>query len=174
MTIHKISTFTIMELIVSVMIIGMIFVFSFQVFNYTKTNQNNINRSIKKNSTDSMKIKLIYMDMVNTKKKLEIDNKFNQDLDIIYLQTTNSMYKRDYSFVVYKVVDAKLYRVESSNKLRDDKFGMKKDIDMLFDKVEIFKVYENTTKQNKTQVSKSKLVFLKTETNTIRFEVAGI
>ncbi len=174
MNTYKTPAFTIMELLISVIIIGMIFTFSFQVFNYTKTNQNNINRSIQKNSTDSMKIKLMYMDIVNMKKKFEINNKFNQDLDIIYLQTTNSMYKRDYSFVVYKVVDEKLYRVESSNKLRDDKFGMKKDIDMLFDEVEIFKVYEDTTKHNTTQTNKNKLVFLKTKTNLIRFEVAGI
>jgi len=171
---HKISAFTIMELLISVIIIGMIFTFSFQVFNYTKTNQNNINRSIQKNSTDSMKIKLIYMDIVNAKNKFEIDNKLNQDLDTIYLQTTNSMYKRDYSFVVYKVVDEKLYRIESSNKLRDDKFGMKKDIDMLFDGVEIFKVYEDRTKQKKIETNRSKLLFLKTKTNFIRFEVAGI
>ncbi len=170
---RRLCAFTIMELIISVMIIGMIFVFSFEVFNNTKANQNNISRSIQKNSTDSMKIKLIYMDIVNARNKFEIDNKYNQDLDILYFQTTNSMYKRDYSFVVYKVVDEKLYRIESSNKLRDDRFGMKKDIDMLFEDVEIFKVYENNSKK-KTKTNKSKLVFVKTKTNTIRFEVASI
>ncbi len=168
------KAFTLMELIISVMIIGMVFVFSYQVFNFTKTNQKNINKSIQNNSTSNMKIKLIYMDLLNIKEKFEIDNKFNQNLDTIFLQTTNSMYSRHYSFVAYKVVDEKLYRVESSNKLRDDKFGMIKDIDMLFDDVEIFKIYENKNSKNKNKASKSKFVFIKTKTNTIRFEVASI
>ncbi len=162
------NSFSLMELLVSVLIIGMIFIFSYQVFNNTATNQKNIKTVILKKDGENIKSKLIYLDILKYDKDIKINNKTDDDKDIVSMWSRHSIYGRVYSHITYKVDENKLYRIESTYQ-ENNKIETKKDIDMLYEDVTHFKIYKNMEKKLKTI-----FVYIKTKNKTINFEVGKI
>ena len=160
------KSFTIMELLISVVILSMMFLFTFKLYNDTVFSQKSLIKSIDKTISRDMIIQIIYDD-IEKSMKLSINNKFDKDLDILNLETSNSIYNRVHSYIKYEVVDDKLYRLESSlpiPKYNNNYDNIDKSV-LLYD-VKIFKLFGNKTN--------NKLVYIQTKDNTIYFEVRKI
>ena len=154
------KSFTIIELPVAVIILSMIFVVSFGLFNEIKLSQKLSMKTLDNMIDQELVIKMMYDDM--TSADINKSKKSTQKLDILRLnQSKNSMYNRPVSWIKYKVDDGNLIRQEASNiKMKNS------DNDILLKEVKIFKIFKSSNKKNN-----DKLLFIKTQKNTIYFEV---
>jgi hypothetical protein len=154
------KSFTIIELLVAVIILSMIFVVSFGLFNEIKLSQKLSMKSLNNIISQELVVKIMYDDM--TSADINISKKSTQKLDTLRLyQSKNSIYNRPVSWIKYQVNDGNLIRQESSNiKMRNS------DNDILLKEVIIFKIFKSSNKKNN-----DKLLFIKTKKDTIYFEV---
>ena len=154
------KSFTIIELLVAVIILSMIFVVSFGLFNEIKLSQKLSMKTLDNMIDQELVIKMMYDDM--TSADINKSKKSTQKLDILRLnQSKNSMYNRPVSWIKYQVDNGNLVRQESSNiKMKNS------DNDILLKEVTIFKLFKSSNKKNN-----DKLLFIKTKKDTIYFEV---
>jgi type II secretory pathway component PulJ len=154
------KSFTIIELLVAVIILSMIFVVSFGLFNEIKLSQKLSMKTLDSMIDQELVIKMMYDDMLST--DINKSKKSTQKLDILTLnQSKNSMYNRPISWIKYQVDNGNLIRQEASNiKMKNS------DNDILLKEVTIFKLFKSSNKKNN-----DKLLFIKTKKDTIYFEV---
>lgn len=155
------KSFTLIEIIISVMILSILFLAMSGVIKNLKITKEILEKNFVKSSQKDLMIKTLYYDLLNAK-TLKIIHSQNSDYDRIYLRTSNSLYRLIYPYVLWYVSKNKntLIRVESPYKIRlpnDNLFFSDK-----FDKnIKIFKIYKNKNKI---------LIFIKTK-EPLYFEV---
>ena len=154
------KSFTIIELLVAVIILSMIFVVSFGLFNEIKLSQKLSMKTLDNMIDQELVVKMMYDDMSSA--DINKSKKSTQKLDTLILyQSKNSMYNRPISWIKYQVNDGNLIRQEASNvKMKNS------DNDILLKEVTIFKLFKSSNKKNN-----DKLLFIKTKKDTIYFEV---
>jgi type II secretory pathway component PulJ len=155
------KSFTIIELLVAVIILSMIFVVSFGLFNEIKLSQKLTMKTLDNMIDQELVVKMMYDDMSSA--DIKILKNSTQKLDILILnESKNSIYNRPVSWIKYQVDNGNLIRQESSNvKMRNS------DNDILLKEVTIFKLFKGRNKNN----IDDKLIFIKTKKDTIYFEV---
>ena len=155
------KSFTLIEIIISVMILSILFLAMSGVIKNLKITKEILEKNFVKSSQKDLMIKTLYYDLLNAE-SLKIIHSQNSDYDRIYLRTSNSLYRLIYPYVLWYVSKNKntLIRVESPYKIRlpnDNLFFSDK-----FDKnIKIFKIYKNKNKI---------LIFIKTK-EPLYFEV---
>ena len=140
------KSFTLIEIIISVMILSVLFFAMSGVLKNLKITKEILEKNFAKSSQKELMIKTLYYDLLNAE-SLKIIHSQNSDYDRIYLRTSNSLYHLIYPNVLWYVSKNKnsLIRVESPYKIRlpnDNLFFM----DKFEHKVKIFKIYKNKNK----------------------------
>ncbi len=139
----KKSAFTLIELLISIVILSILMLFLYQ--SYANLNRSNtlLSEEVQKISKIQKIKKTIIMDFTRA---LSI-NTLNQDtkIDIAFLQTSHSLYQRINPYIGYIVKDKILFRIESLKPLLE--FPLVADSEFVVEelgKVKIFRVYKST------------------------------
>ncbi|MDF1878185.1 prepilin-type N-terminal cleavage/methylation domain-containing protein [Sulfurimonas sp. SAG-AH-194-C20] len=139
----KKSAFTLIELLISIIILTILMLFLYK--SYANLNRSNslLNEEVEKISKIEKIKKTLLMDFTRALnvKVLNQDTK----IDITFLQTTHSLYKRINPYVGYIVKDKKLYRIESLRPLTE--FPLVADSEFVAEElgeVKIFRIYKST------------------------------
>lgn len=167
MKIKNIKSFTIIELLISIIIFSFIIFVAFESLNSLNLFNTKLNENIEQNFQKEKEIELFINDFENSNflDITTIDNTF----DFIYIKTNNSLYGLYNPFVYYYIYEDKkekkkntLYRIETKFQLslnsnfrikelfqKEDIYLTEKDrgfknfyIDKLIDNLEIFKIQE--------------------------------
>ena len=148
------KSFTLIEIIISVMILSILFFAMSGVLKNLKITKEILEKNFVKSSQKELMIKTLYYDLLNAQ-SVKIVHSPNSDFDRVYIVTSNSLYRLIYPDVLWYVSKNKnsLIRVESPYEItlpNENLFFM----DKFEQKVRIFKIYKN---QNKI------FVFIKTK-----------
>ncbi len=148
------KSFTLIEIIISVMILSILFFAMSGVLKNLKITKEILEKNFVKSSQKELMIKTLYYDLLNAQ-SVKIVHSPNSDFDRVYIVTSNSLYRLIYPDVLWYVSKNKnsLIRVESPYEItlpNENLFFM----DKFEQKVKIFKIYKN---QNKI------FVFIKTK-----------
>ncbi|MDF1877747.1 prepilin-type N-terminal cleavage/methylation domain-containing protein [Sulfurimonas sp. SAG-AH-194-L11] len=134
--------FTLIELLISIIILTILMLFLYK--SYANLNRSNalLNEEVQKIS----KIQKIKRTLILDFTRALSVNILPQDtkIDIGFLQTTHSLYKRINPYVGYIVKDEKLYRIESFKVLRE--FPLVADSEFVVEElgeIKIFRIYKS-------------------------------
>ncbi len=140
------KSFTLIEIIISVMILSILFFAMSGVLKNLKITKNVLEKKLIKNNKKELMIKTLYYDLLNAK-SIKIIHSQNSNFDRVYITTSNSLYHLIYPYVLWYVSKKEntLIRVESPFKIllpNENLFFIDK-----FDKnIKIFKIYINNVK----------------------------
>ena len=143
------KAFTLVEMLISVAILSILMLFIYK--SYTTLNKSNALLSTKVSKQEQFqKIKLtLYLDLLNAKKNsLSILNQDKQN-DVVFLQTSHSLYKRFEPYVAYISKNHHLYRVESLQKF--ERYPLPSQNNFTGEDlgvVQIFRLYPKENKKN--------------------------
>ncbi len=133
--------FTLIELLISIIILTILMLFLYK--SYANLNRSNslLNEEVEKIS----KIEKIKKTLIRDFTRALSVNVINDDtkVDIVFLQTTHSLYKRINPYVGYIFKDQKLYRIESFRPLIE--FPLSADSNFVGEElgnVKVFRVYK--------------------------------
>jgi prepilin-type N-terminal cleavage/methylation domain-containing protein len=138
------KAFTLIELMVSIVILSILMLFLYQ--SYAGLNKSNEVIGTKVNEFEHLVLvkKTVYLDFYTSKyTKMKI-LKQDQDEDVVYIQTKNSLHQMFAPYVAYVVKNEILYRLESLNEFR--KYPFEAQSNFLVDrlgKVRIFRIYKS-------------------------------
>lgn len=107
------KAFTLIELLISITILSIMMVFLYK--SYASLNKSNANFKNEVEILESLKLKkrTIFLDFSVSKfNSVDIKNQ-SRNIDIVLMQTSNSIHKRFNPYIAYIVSQNKLYRVES-------------------------------------------------------------
>jgi prepilin-type N-terminal cleavage/methylation domain-containing protein len=136
------KAFTLMELMISVVIFSFISILFFKMLNQAKHTNTFLITKINKINVKGKIMKTIYLDILSkTDNNITINN-IDKNFDSILFKSDYSIHKRIRPYIIYKVVDNILYRVESRLKpnKRIDNLEEGITVDSL-GKVQTFRVY---------------------------------
>jgi len=143
---HRYSkAFTLIEVLISVSILSIIMVFLYR--SYASFNISNELMKVEQDNTQKVqKIKkIVYLDfLLAMHKSINIVNREPNE-DFIFLQSSSSTHKRYNPYIVYKVKEEKLYRLESLQPMNsyDLPVDAEYDVDYLGE-VRNFRVYKES------------------------------
>ena len=143
----KRSAFTLVELIVSIVILSILMLFLYK--SYASLNRSNrvFSQEVKEIARVEKIKKALYLDLTTAKEKsVKIYNQ-SRDIDVFYMQSGYSLHKRVNPYVAYVVKDKKLYRLESLRAFQEYPFGADSQfiVEYLGD-VKIFRLYKSKVK----------------------------
>lgn len=128
---HK--AFTLIELLISISILSIMMVFLYK--SYATLNRSNLiyKKEVQKLEKLKLKKKTLFLDFSVAKfQSVKIQHQEKQ-IDIVFMQTANSVHRKYNPYVTYIIKNSKLYRLESlkelsypldvSSKFSVDKFG---------------------------------------------------
>jgi len=142
------SAFTLIELMISIVILSMIMLFLYK--SYSSLNKSNMifDKEIQ-SITKIQKIKTImFLDFSMAKSSSIIVDNQDTKYDVVFLQTSNSVHDRIEPYVAYVAKKKHLYRLESFKKFTGYPFSS----DDIFDvddlgEISIFRVYKSNNKK---------------------------
>ncbi len=140
------KSFTLIELLLSTLILSILFLAMSNVINQFKGTKNTLKTLYLKSNKNSLLIKTLYYDLLNAK-TVKIENSPYKNYIRLYLQTKNSLYNFEMPYVIWYVSKNKntLIRIENKNKIilpqRNAFF-----IDKFAKNVKIFKIYKKNDK----------------------------
>jgi len=138
------KSFTLIEIMVSIVIFSLLVLLMSKVLVTLNISLKSLENMYKEKSLEDYFIKTIYRDILE-KRFIKIDNN-NKNYSIIYIQTTNSLYKIPAPYVVWYVSkkNNSIIRLESSQKIILP--TSKGYVDKFLDNVKIFKIYQKNGK----------------------------
>lgn len=150
----KRSAFTLVEMMVSIAILSLMMLFLYK--SYAQINQDNEIFKTKSLQTQEefLRNKTLFLDLtLATAKSITILNQDKQS-DIVFMQTSNSLYGRINPFVAYIKKDKKLFRLESLKPFKEYPLNSENDfIGEMFATVESFRLYSEDRDANTTNAS---------------------
>ncbi|QCT93658.1 hypothetical protein FE773_00175 [Caminibacter mediatlanticus TB-2] len=156
------KSFTLIELIISVMLLSLLFFAMSKVILEFKSSIKNLNREYKNFYNNNLMIKVLYYDLLNAS-KLKIVKSKNPNFIRLYLQTSNSLYNIPNPYVVWYVSRNKnsLIRIEDTSPitLPNENFNF---IDKFAENIKVFNIYKRKNKL---------LIFIKENKKPIFFEM---
>lgn len=112
------KAFTLIEMLIAITILSIMMLFLYK--SYASLNNSNkfYKQEVDSIKTTQLKKRVMFLDF-----SLALLNKttiLNQDVkgDVVFLQSSNSLYQRFNPYIAYLVKDSKLYRLESSKEFR--------------------------------------------------------
>jgi len=142
------KAFTLLELLISISILSIMMVFLYK--SYASLNKSNTNFKKEVEVLEGLKLKkkTLFLDFSVAKFQSVVIQKNSREVDIVLLQTSNSLHQRFNPYVAYIVSKEKLYRIESLTKLSYPlDVSSEFDVDEFGD-VSRFKVFENKDKNS--------------------------
>lgn len=140
------GAFTLIEIIIAITILSIMMLYLYK--SYASLNLSNLfyQKEATQIKETKSKQKIIFLDFsLLLLGEHEIFKK-NTKEDTVFLQTSNSMHGRINPYVAYVIKDARLYRIESYQKMTTENFGAERVLDIDdFGEVEKFRVYENNS-----------------------------
>ncbi len=156
------KSFTLIELIISVMLLSLLFFAMSKVILEFKSSIKNLNREYKNFYNNNLMIKVLYYDLLNAS-KLKIVKSKNPNFIRLYLQTSNSLYNIPNPYVVWYVSrnENSLIRIEDTSPitLPNENFNF---IDKFAENIKVFNIYKRKNKL---------LIFIKENKKPIFFEM---
>jgi len=151
------QAFTLIEMLISVVILSIMMLFLYE--SYAALNRSNV--FYKEKATvikdNELKKRILYLDFsVALNKSVRILNQDNNE-DIVYMQSANSLHKRYNPYVAYIAKDEKLYRLESLKEFREYPFGVDTEFEADYmGEIDSFRVY----KSNKSSGNNTSEIYL--------------
>jgi prepilin-type N-terminal cleavage/methylation domain-containing protein len=133
---------TLIELVISVVIISILMTFLYQIFNNIKLSNIFSKKQVDTLITKEKLYKTIYLDIINSKKEYIQIIDDSKDYTSITMKTKNSIYQRYEPYTTYIIKDKRLYRVESRKEYSFGIFSNSINLDDL-GKFKRFKIYLN-------------------------------
>ncbi|EDM23427.1 hypothetical protein [Caminibacter mediatlanticus] len=156
------KSFTLIELIISVMLLSLLFFAMSKVILEFKSSIKNLNREYKNFYNNDLMLKVLYYDLLNAS-KLKIVKSKNPNFIRLYLQTSNSLYNIPNPYVVWYVSrnENSLIRIEDTSPitLPNENFNF---IDKFAENIKVFNIYKRKNKL---------LIFIKENKKPIFFEM---
>ncbi|MDF1881905.1 prepilin-type N-terminal cleavage/methylation domain-containing protein [Sulfurimonas sp. MAG313] len=136
------KAFTLVELMISVILLSLIVTFLYQSVAQLQTSNLQFMKKTDGLEKRENLLKVLYNDLINVRSVTWL--KKERNFDIISMQTNNSFHKMSYPYVVYKVLkeDSRLIRIESPTE-KVDYINNKYAFNDIIDEVTSFKVYNN-------------------------------
>jgi len=137
--------FTLIEMMVSITILSIMMLFLYKTYSTFNISNNNLKKEVD-GFVDMQKVrKVIYLDFTMAlSKTIKIQNREKNE-DVVFFQTSNSIHRRYNPYVVYKVKDKKLYRLESLKMITSYELPADSEFDIDYlGEVEGFRVYKSS------------------------------
>ena len=156
--------FTLIEMMIAITIFSIVIIFLYQSYDSLQRSNAKYEQERKKMERLFRLKRLLFLDFtLMISKKPDILNQ-DQESDVLFLQTSNSIHGRINPYVAYFVKDGELFRIESLRPFREyplaaDVVG---DVDVLA-KAKRFRIYYALKKSTKESVQGLFLVDLKTK-----------
>jgi hypothetical protein len=132
------KSFTLIELLIAVILLLFIFGAMTNLVNSLKRSDRLLKKRIE--NKQEYLIKTLYYDIVNS--DFVKIKRINSNIDEIFMQTTNSLYKMYKPYVKWVVYDDMLIRAESADDFKSEVFTL----DNFLKNVKIFKIYKKNGK----------------------------
>jgi len=132
------KSFTFIELLISIILLMFIFSAVVNITDSLKKSNSILEKKIE--NIDEYVIKTLYYDVMNAT-SLKITHK-SSNIDELYLQTSNSLYKIYMPYVKWVVYDNMLIRAESADDFKSEVYTL----DNFLKNVKIFKIYKKNGK----------------------------
>ena len=141
------KSFTLIELIISIMILSILFLAMSNVLVGIKKSKNVLNSLYKEDKNKNYLIKVLYYDILNAKKIKVIHTSYPR-YDRLLLQTKNSLYNLDTPYVAWFISkkDNALIRLESISEINFSKNLNSAFVDLFRKDIKIFKIYRKNGK----------------------------
>ncbi len=138
------KAFTLIEMMIAISILSIMIIFLYESYASLNISNKFYKKELHDIKSKQLKKRVLYLDFSlafsGSIKTLNQDNK----IDIIFLQSKNSMHKRYNPYIAYIIKNSKLYRLESLRKFSlfplsiDTKFSAE-----YFGEIENFRVYKS-------------------------------
>jgi prepilin-type N-terminal cleavage/methylation domain-containing protein len=146
----KRSAFTLIELMVSIVILSILMLFLYKSYDMLNRSNTFIGKEVETISKEYLLKKTLYLDFATAiKKSITILNQ-DQQSDILFLQSKHSLHKRVNPYVAYIFKENRLYRLESLKPFVE--YPLTADSEFIADNLgeaEIFRVYKSKTKNSR-------------------------
>lgn len=143
------KAFTLIEMMVAISILSIIIIFLYE--SYASLNMSNkfYKKELHTIKNKQLKKRVLYLDFsLAFSKSVKILNQ-NNKIDIVFLQSKNSMHKKYNPYIAYIIKNSKLYRLESLRKFKsfplsiDTKFSAE-----YFGEIENFRAYKSKSDES--------------------------
>jgi len=143
---RKRKAFTLIEVLISIALLGLILVPLFSVVEMMRMSNDNLLRSLEKSQEITKATKVLFMDILSSDGKLEI--KKDEFTRLCMEETTNSLYNLPVAKVCWLVLKNKntLVRVEGNSYHMPVKFEERVEVNSVMTGVELFDVYHQKDK----------------------------
>lgn len=141
--------FTLIEMMVSISILSIMIMFLYKSYASLNISNSIYKKELNKIETKVEKRKVIFLDFsLAFSKKIKILNQ-ETDIDVVLMQSSNSLHKRYNPYIAYIVNHNKLYRLESLKEFKEYPLSVESEfsIDYLGE-VKKFRFYKNKTKNS--------------------------
>jgi len=138
------KAFTLIEMMIAISILSIMIIFLYESYASLNISNKFYKKELLTIKNKQLKKRVLYLDFLlafsNNIKILNQDNK----IDIVFLQSKNSMHKRYNPYIAYIIKNSNLYRLESLHKFNsfplsiDAKFSVQH-----FGEIENFRVYKS-------------------------------
>jgi len=142
------NSFTIIEMIISITILSIMMLFLYESYSSLNSSNTFYKQKLDSIKTEQLKKRVIFLDFTlafgTTIKILNQDRKE----DILFLQSSNSIYKKYNPYVAYIVKESKLYRLESLKEFKS--YPLEMDMDFSIEclgEVNSFRVYRSKNRE---------------------------
>ncbi|MEN8303565.1 MAG: prepilin-type N-terminal cleavage/methylation domain-containing protein [Campylobacterota bacterium] len=140
------NSFTIIEMIISTTILSIMMLFLYE--SYSSLNSSNIfyKKEVSSIKADQLKKRVLFLDLTLAfAKSIKIFNQASNQ-DVVFFQSSNSIYKNYNPYIAYIMKDSRLYRLESLKEFTV--YPLDVDMDMNFSveclgEVDSFRVYKS-------------------------------
>jgi prepilin-type N-terminal cleavage/methylation domain-containing protein len=143
--------FSLIELLISVMILSILMLFLYRSYASLNSSNKLLAEEIKSVKNVQLIKKSLFMDFTLAFRKSVVIFNENRDVDIVYLQSANSLHNRINPYIAYIVKEGKLYRLEL---LKSPKiYPLPSDIEFVSDylgDVKSFRVYPSKDKSKQS------------------------
>ncbi len=145
------KAFTLIEMMISVVILSIIMLFLYE--SYAALNRSNsfYEKRVLEMKKEQLRKKSVFLDFsLALNETVNILNQ-ERDEDVLYMQSSNSLYKRYNPYIAYIVKDKKLFRLESIQEFKEYPFSIDNNFQADFiGEVESFRVYKSAQKSEDT------------------------
>ena len=141
------SAFTLMEMMISISILSIMMLFLYQSYSALNSSNSKYKEKATVIKNERLKSSILYKDFALA---LSATTKIlNQDrrVDVVFMQSANSIHKRHNPYLAYVFKDEKLYRLESLREFKE--YPLAADSEFSIDylgEAESFRVYKSTVK----------------------------
>ena len=141
----KKTAFTLLEMMISIVILSIIMIFLYKTSSGLTHSNKTYTKKLQQFTKLQQTLKTIYLDVSLSLPKSMTITKVDIDYDRVYFQSSNSIHNRINPYIGYQVYENKLYRIESRTPLE---YPLSGDEEMVIDEIPNVKHFQLADSEN--------------------------